>query len=233
MIITASDRKTLIHFASGLTKGSNERRVILSSLRRKARYPSEKKDYDRLNSMQTKSMRGEDLDLAKMEQLARNMAKAVKDWKKAERRGSAAELIGVPSVAQIFFDRADELKEGLEETPLTKSDRNVHRAWAIPAGPLNLSTGDNRIFNFADEWGGEDMSLTIGEDFQKKRVLIVGHGGPSWKRGETIDLESDQTRRYLGQYTIVKNIRGSMTVDLLAQVARAAGKRSLPAYILK
>ena len=40
---------------------------------------------------------------------AERMARSIKDWKKAARRGSAAENENLHSVAKVFFDRADAL----------------------------------------------------------------------------------------------------------------------------
>lgn len=79
-----------------------------------------RKDTQRINSMYDKaekkvprnlySQRDKDGILGHhMLQMAQRMAKSIGDWKKAARRGSAAEDQNFHDVAKIFFDRADEL----------------------------------------------------------------------------------------------------------------------------
>jgi hypothetical protein len=100
-------------------------------------------------------------------------------------------------------------------------------------GPVNLITGDNRIFNFAETWGGRPSTATLAVKSSGRKVLIVGSEGSSWKRGETLRMTSDQTRRPIGVAIVSKSLTGDFAVDLLEQVRKASGKRALPAYVLK
>jgi len=195
-----------------------------------ARLPADKKDYDRLNSMQTKSMRGGQLDLTKMEQYARAMAKSVTDWGKAERRGSAALMVGSPTVAQIFFDRADELRGGAPapaakpqkaprvapvSTPPPIYTGRMEKIHCLPMGALNLRNGDNKVFNFLDTWGGDDSHLTVAENQDTgRRIIVTGSGRSGWRPGQLLEMIGDQTQKHMAFLTVVGEAHGKMSQDL-------------------
>lgn len=63
------------------------------------------KDDMRISDMEAKAR-----DQAHFRQLAQNMAKAIKDADKAEGRGDAAANQNFHDIAQIFYDRAEELR---------------------------------------------------------------------------------------------------------------------------
>lgn len=243
MNITAATRSSLIRTAGQHAKGSPERRAVLALLlqARTTRLQPEQKDNARMEDMIAKSGGNE----IKLTQYATAMAKAISEWMKAERRGSAADQLGYEAVAKIFWDRADQLKgpsgagATVEKSLLndrTPGSGRTTKAYAIPMGAVNLKTGDNRVFNFIKTWGNESQCLTIAENVQdQRRIVIVGFGGPGsgYGRGTTINLISDQTRGELGVFAVLKDVIGPMTLDLLKEVAHASGKWSLPAYVLK
>lgn len=238
MNITASTRSSLIRTAGQHAKGSPERRAVLALLlqAKATRLPPEQKDNERMKEMLRKSAG----DLERLTKFATTMAGAIKEWMKAERRGSAAFRFGYQTIAQIFWDRADKLK-GVGTGPTVEpsfpqGSGKRTTAYAIPMGAVNLKTGDNRVFNFIKTWGNESQALTIAENVQdQRRIVIVGFGGPGsgYGRGTTINLISDQTRGELGVFAVLKDVIGPMSLDLLKEVAHSAGKWSLPAYVLK
>lgn len=241
MNITAATRSTMIRTAGQHAKGSDERRAVLALLlqARATRLPPEQKDVQRIESMLTKSGG----DQYKLASLARAMAKAITEWMKAERRGSAASQLDQDYIAKIFWDRADELKGGsgatVERSLLddrTPGSGKSTKAYAIPMGAVDLKTGNNRVFNFIKTWGNDPTCMTIAESVEdQRRIVITGWGGPGsgYGRGTTILLISDQTRKELGVFAVLKDVIGPMSLDLLKEVAHAAGKWSLPAYVLK
>lgn len=243
MVITASDRSSLIRLASSLPVGDENRKVILAGLKMgldSHRLPAQPKDVQRIEGILAKAGG----DPARILRLSTAMAASIDDWAKAERRGSAARFhlkhlrIAV-QVAEIFWDRADELKGGTGATVVPSFPRGSGRntdAFAIPMGAVNLKTGDNRVFNFLETWGGKPHALTIAESVDDQRkIVIVGWGGPGsgYGRGTVINLISDQSRGFLGVFSVLKDVIGPMSLDLLKEVSHAAGKSSLPAYVLK
>lgn len=238
MNITAARRSSLIRTAGQHAKGSEERRAVLALLTAKThRLPAEQKDNERIESMVSKSGG----DAGRLVRFAEAMAGAIKEWMKAERRGSAAEDYGYMGIAQIFFDRADALKGpsgagATVEPSFPQGNGKRTKAYAIPMGAVDLKTGNNRVFNFIDTWGGDSQCLTIAESVDDQRkIVIVGFGGPGsgYGRGTTIQLISDQTRGELGFYAVLKDVIGPMSLDLLKDVAHASGKWTLHAYVLK
>lgn len=242
MFITASDRSSLIRLASSLSVGDQNRKAILAGLKMgldSHRLPAQPKDVQRIEGILAKAGG----DPARILRLSTAMAASIDDWAKAERRGSAArfhltDLRIAVQVAEIFWDRADELKGGTGATVAPSFPRGSGRntdAFAIPMGAVNLKTGDNRVFNFL-EWEGKPQALTIAESVDDQRkIVIVGWGGPGsgYGRGTVINLISDQSGAFLGVFSVLKDVIGTMSLDLLKEVSHAAGKSSLPAYVLK
>lgn len=244
MFITASDRSSLIRLASSLPAGDQNRKAILAGLKMgldSHRLPAQPKDVQRIEGILAKAGG----DPARILRLSTAMAASIDDWAKAERRGSApaslpqiAHMAISSQIAKIFWDRADELKGGTGATVAPSFPRGSGRntdAFAIPMGVVNLKTGDNRVFNFL-EWEGQPQALTIAESVDDQRkIVIVGWGGPGagYGRGTVINLISDQSRAFLGVFSVLKDVIGTMSLDLLKEVSHAAGKSSLPAYVLK
>ena len=247
--LTSSDRSALIRLASGLPSGDRIRKAILNSLKANfigLRLPAGKADVERIQGILNKAQGNEIRILG----LASTMASSIDDWTKAERRGSAAEKV-LPEdaklaelIAGIFWDRADQLKgsDGASVAPSTQetgeSLKGSLDAYAIPMGAVNLMTGDNRVFNFVQEWGsdGDSSVLTICEDLEgRRKILLCGSGGASdgFGRGMEIKLHSDQSGGFLGYYVVLKDVIGRMSLDLLKQVSHSSGMRSIPAYVLK
>ena len=109
---------------------------------------------------------------------------------------------------------------------------DVETFWVAPMGPVSLKDGKNRSFNFLDVWGGDKRTLTLAKSLEnQKMVLIVGASFNPLGHGKTIELRAE--RRVLGLYTVVADIPGIMSLDLLAEAAKLSGARSLPAYSLK
>ena len=243
--ISSSDRSALIRLASSLPVGDQNRKAILAGLKTgldSHRLPAQPKDVQRIEGILAKAGG----DPARILRLSTAMAASIDDWAKAERRGSAparlpqiAHMAISSQIAEIFWDRADELKGGTGATVVPSFPRGSGRntdAFAIPMGAVNLKTGDNRVFNFLETWGGEPQALTIAESVDDQRkIVIVGWGGPGsgYGRGTVINLISDQSRGFLGVFSVLKDVIGPMSLDLLKEVSHAAGKSSLPAYVLK
>ena len=130
-----------------------------------------RKDQTRIESLISKSMKGlniydrspgggKEMFERKIVAAAERMAKSIKDWKKAARRGAAARvslaLVGsgqviIDEVAKVFFERADELY-------------------------------DNRTAKIAGgtdfwEWGAGSDPRKIFNDLQSDAKHEYGHGG--------------------------------------------------------
>lgn len=265
--------ESLLRLASALPRGSEERKTILAGLRKdylsfraklasfEKRLPPEKKDYDRLNDIQKKSIRNGEIDKAKVIQLSRMMANSIDDWAKAERRGSAALMVREFEAADIFFARADQLRGGASqevpsikvprvkapvETPVVSPAANYNnrreKIHVLSVGSVNLRNGDNRTFNILDTWGGDPFHLTICDrgplfaatgDRGPRRILIMGSGHSGWHPGQILEMWGDQTRKYMDELVVVKSIEGEMNQDLLERTRRALGSNSALAYVLK
>jgi len=103
-------------------------------------------------------------------------------------------------------------------------------------GVVDLKTGNNKVFNYVREWGGEPSQMTVAENLDNnRRVLINGWGSPSelLPRGTHFFMYHDQTRREIGRFISVSVVTGDMSLDLLAQTARKAGKNRMYGYVLK
>jgi len=191
---------------------------------------------------------------SKMLQHASNMARAINKWDKAERRGSAALLINEPEVADIFFARADELRGDAPATPPRKPvprgprrpkvdpdptpkwdmKKRPQKAHAIPMGSVNLRNGNNKVFNYIETWGGDEMTIIVCENLDSgRRIILSGFRKGYWRPGQPLELISDQTGRHLGRLVVVREVSGVMNQDLLDRTSRILGKSSAKGYVLK
>jgi hypothetical protein len=203
------------------------------------RLPAERKDKARIQSMLAKSTRDGELSLAKVQQYAAAMARAIKDWAKAEQRGSALVDVGLAPIAKIFFDRADEMKP--VDSPRPNLDSNYEKYYVIPMGSVSFRNGNNRTFNFLQTWGGELFSFIVVEinggpySIKKaQRVVLVGSGVGGYSHpGEIIEMIGDQNNRFLGTAVVVRVVSGVMDEDLLQRASQVVGKSSARAYVIK
>lgn len=85
----------------------------------------EPKDEMRIRDIVKKALGSKDLEM----RLASTMANAIKDASKADRRGEAADELGYPHLAQIFYDRSAVLSGGgpvRPTKPTSKEDSDTY-----------------------------------------------------------------------------------------------------------
>lgn len=171
----------------------------------------EKKDLDRVKSIFKKAKGSDEKTL----QLVRNMAKSIKDPKKARARGEAiASIIGDENEAsKIFFDRATELggkkpkdlKIGsvipggktmgkIKQTKVKYYGPREKGSAILPLGSVKLETGDSKIFNVYDTW--KNMGRTMVEVWKdhkgKHRLLFTSGDKPYYIIGSKNTFYHDQ-----------------------------------------